>query len=229
VPKARSPLFVRLGAVTLAAIVAVVALVLVSQGGSSGGDGGPAKPGRFAAIPQQGLMLGKPDAPLTMVEFADLQCPFCAQYDRDVLPTLLKRYVRTGKLRLELRPLAFIGPDSVRMASVVVAAAEQGRAWQLVDLIYHNQGRENSGYATEEYLREQMAKVPGLDAGAAIGDSSSAAVARQLRSAQTAATQAGVDSTPSFLLGPTGGRLERLSPSALEPDAFTGPIDQQLR
>jgi protein-disulfide isomerase len=218
----------RLAAVGLAAVLLVAVLVAVSQSGSSGGGGAP-NPGRFRGIPQHGLVLGNPDAPLTMVEFADLQCPFCAQYDRDVLLTIVKRYVRTGKLRLELRLLTFIGPDSVRMARVAEAAAGQERAWPLVDLIYHNQGEENSGYATTAYLRKLMAQVPGLDGGQALGDSSSAAVAAPLRDAQTAAHRAGIDSTPSFLIGPTGGRLAPLSPSALEPSAFTGPIDKLLR
>lgn len=225
---ARSPALIRLGAVALAAIVVVVVLVVVSQGGSSD-DGGPAKPGLFTGIPQQGLALGKPDAPVTLVEYADLQCPFCAQYDRDVLPTLVKRYVRPGKLRLELRPLAFIGPDSVRMARVVEAAAEQDRAWPLVDLIYHNQGRENSGYATDAYMRKLMARVPGLDGDGALSEAGSRAVTARLRSAQASAGRAGIDSTPSFLVGRTGGRLATLRPSALEPGPFTDAIDKQLR
>ena len=224
----RSPLS-RLAAVAAAAVLVVAVLVAVSQGGSSDGGGGEAKPGLLNGIPQRGLALGKPTAPLTMVEFADLQCPFCAQYDRDVLPTLVKRYVRTGRLRLEFQPLAFIGPDSARMAVVVAGAAEQARAWQLIDLIYHNQGRENSGYGSVEHLRKLMARVPGLDADAAVAGSTSAAVARRVRSAQAAATRAGIDSTPSFLIGRSGGKLSRLSPSALEPSAFTGPIDKLLR
>jgi protein-disulfide isomerase len=214
--------------VIVAAVVVVVVLVVVSQGGSSGG-GGAANPSRFSGIPQRGLVLGSPDAPVRMVEYADLQCPFCAQYDRDVLPTLVKRYVRAGQLRLELRPLAFIGPDSVRMARVVEAAAEQNRAWQLIDLIYHNQGQENSGYATDAYLRKLMAKVPGLDAGQAVSDASSSAVAARLQAVQASAKQSNINSTPYFLIGHSGGHLATLLPSALEPGPFTDAVDQQLR
>ena len=239
VPRARSPQLVRLLAVGAAALAVVVTLVVVSQGGSSDSETRAPKGGepvaavgssraRFDGIPQQGIALGNPRAPLTMVEFADLQCPFCAQYDRDVLRTIVRRYVRTGKLRLELRVLAFIGPDSVRMARTVEAAGLQDRAWQLVDLIYHNQGRENSGYATDAYLRKLMAGIPDLDGALALRESASAAAASRLTAAQAAADDAGVDSTPSFLLGPTGGRLARLSPSVLDPAAFTGPIDKLL-
>lgn len=240
VPRAaRSPQLVRLVAVGLAALAVVVTLVLVSQGGSSDSEthapkgveavaGAAASTARFAGIPQRRIVLGNPTAPLTMVEFADLQCPFCAEYNRDVLPTVVRRYVRTGKLRLELRLLAFIGPDSVRMARTAGAAARQGRAWQLVDLIYHNQGGENSGYASKAYLRKLMAAVPGLDGPRAQREASSAAVSAQLAAAQAAADRAGVDSTPSFLLGTTGGRLEPLSPAALVPEEFTGPIDELL-
>ena len=51
-----------------------------------------------------------------MVEFADLQCPFCAEYTKNVVPTIVNRYVRPGKLRIEFRPLTFIGPDSAKAA-----------------------------------------------------------------------------------------------------------------
>ncbi len=237
--RARSPQLVRLLAVSAAALAVVVTLVVVSQGGSSdsevrapkGGEpvaGVGATRARFDGIPQQGIALGNPRAPLTMVEFADLQCPFCAQYARDVLPTILRRYVRTGKLRLELRVLAFIGPDSVRMGRTVESAGLQDRAWQLVDLIYHNQGRENSGYATDAYLRKLMAGIPDLDGARALRDAGSAAADSRLADAQAAADDAGIDSTPSFLLGPTGGELTRLSPSVLEPAAFIEPIDELL-
>ena len=130
-----------------------------------GRGGEPAGGGRDSAlrgIPQSGISLGSPDAPVTMVEFADLQCPFCAEYHRNVFPTLLKRYVRTGKLRLELRLLRFLGPDSDRLARVAAAAAAQNRMWQFVGLAYQRQGAENSGYATDDFINT-LAADAGLD------------------------------------------------------------------
>jgi protein-disulfide isomerase len=66
-------------------------------------------------------------APATLTEFADLHCPFCADYARDVLPAVVDRYVRTGRLRLELQLLAFLGDDSLRGGRMAAAAARQDR------------------------------------------------------------------------------------------------------
>lgn len=137
-------------AASLAALT-VAALIAVSQAGLSS----PRQPTpattlksdlaeRFSGIPQHGDTLGRPDAPLTLVEFADLQCPFCAQYALDVLPTIIDRYVRTGYVRLVFRPLRFLGPDSRTAAAAVGSAASQNRMWEFVDAFYHRQGAENS-------------------------------------------------------------------------------------
>ena len=67
----------------------------------------------LAGIPQTPTSLGKAAASVTMVEYLDLQCPFCQQFETQVLPGLIRSYVRPGKLRIEPRLVAFIGPDSV--------------------------------------------------------------------------------------------------------------------
>jgi len=85
-----------LGASALAALAVVAILMVVSQSGAGGG-GGSSKPQAthlFDGIRQHGATLGDPKAAVKMVEFVDLQCPYCAEYTRDVLPTLVKRYVR---------------------------------------------------------------------------------------------------------------------------------------
>ena len=100
-----------------------------------------------------------------MVEFVDLQCPFCAEYTRDALPTIVKRYVRTGKLKLELRPVAILGPDSATARGRGRGSrAQQNRIWQFADLWYLNQGRENSGYVDDAFLR-RIARGAGVSAG----------------------------------------------------------------
>jgi protein-disulfide isomerase len=176
--------------------------------------------GRFAGIPQRGDTLGNPDAPVTMVEFADLQCPFCAQYDRDVLPTIIERYVRAGTVKLVFRPLRFLGPDSVTAASAAGAAAEQGKLWQFADAFYRRQAAENSGYVTNTFLRAIADAVPRLDAASLlVGDDALA------RRAEREAELNGIDSTPAFLAGPSGGPLARLEVSSLEPGAFTPQLD----
>src|SRR5512141_2096373 len=94
-------------------------------------------------IPQQGTVLGKPDAPVTLVEYADFQCPYCAQWALGTLPALVRDYVRAGKLRIEFRGLAFLGPDSETALRAALAAGREDGLWNVVELLYANQGAEN--------------------------------------------------------------------------------------
>ena len=221
----RTPMLTRLGLLAGLAVV-IVAIAVVAAGGGGGGSkkGGStsAAVAEFRGIPQSGIALGSPKAPVTMVEFADLQCPFCAQFERDVLPTILKRYVRTGKVRLEVRLLRFIGPDSDRLARVAAAASQQDRMWQFVALAYQRQGRENSGYADSEFIN-RLAADAGLKR-----TSAGTAAERQVRQSEQAAKTVGVDSTPSFLIGPTGGPYTRFEPSDLTPGSFTPALDEAI-
>jgi protein-disulfide isomerase len=174
------------------------------------------------------MTLGRADAPVTMVEFADLQCPFCAEYARDALPTIVDRYMRTGRVRLELRLISIIGPDSVPAARTAAAAALQDRTWQFADLFSRNQGQENSGYVTDGFLRSLLWATPALDVQRALAASKGAAMGGLTRRAEAEASQQGVDATPTFFARHTGGPLEQLQPSSLTADAFTGPLDQLL-
>jgi protein-disulfide isomerase len=222
----RSSMFIRLGLLAGLAIVAVLVAVVVASPGkdSSTKDSSPsAVVSSLKGIPQSGVTLGSPNAPVTMIEFADLQCPFCAEYSRNVLPTLIDRYVRTGKVQLQLRLLRFLGPDSDRLARVAVAAAAQNRMWQFVELAYERQGRENSGYANDDFINRLAA-----DAGLKKTDAGAAAE-RQVQQSEQAARTLRIGSTPSFLIGRTGGPLQRFQPSDLTPNAFIPVIQKELR
>jgi protein-disulfide isomerase len=211
-----------------AAIVAV--LVVVSRAGndrpatSASATQVHAINARFAGIPQRGIALGSSTAPLTLVEFADLQCPFCREFAQRALPTLVSRYVRTGKLRLEFRNLAFIGPDSRTAARAAAGAAEQNRLWPFIDLFYADQREENSGYVTTGFLRRVAGGVGGLDVDRALSDGAGGRASSQLAAAQALASRHRLTSTPSFLFGRTGGTLEPLVVNELSAGAFTGPI-----
>jgi protein-disulfide isomerase len=209
-----------LGAVAVAAVLAAV--VIAGGGGGGGGTKTTSDTSALRGIPQSGLSLGSRKAPVTIVEFADLQCPFCAEYHRNVFPSLLDRYVRTGKVRLELRLLRFLGPDSDRLARVALGAAAQNRMWQFVGLAYDRQGQENSGYATNDFINKLAhdAGLKNVDAGAA--------AERQVQGNERLAKTAGINSTPSFLIGPTGGTLRPFQPSELTPGAFMPKIDEEL-
>lgn len=222
----RQRLIALLGGTALLAVIVVVALVAVSQGGED--EGAPAAPTAvLEEVPEDGIALGDPDAPVTMVEFADPQCPFCADYTTEVLPDLVEEYVATGDVRMELQLLTFIGEDSLRLANAGYAATEQEGLWRFMDLAYARQGAENSGYADDAFI-ESVATDAGLDPEPLLAAAGSAEPDALAEAARSAAGEAGVDSTPSFLIGPTGGELEPLEVTALDAGAFEGPIDDAI-
>jgi protein-disulfide isomerase len=207
----------QLGALLAAAVVIVVVAIAVSSGGgskkASGAGAGGALEGvadtkaLIGGIPQSGITLGNPNAPVTMVEFADPQCPFCKEYTLNEMPALVQKYVRTGKAKMELRYLTFIGPDSVTAASVLGAAGQQNKLWNASDLFYRNQGEENSGYVTDAFLTKVLTGA-GADAAKAIAGAGSSAVSSDIGAAKTLASRYGVNATPTILVGPTGGDLK---------------------
>jgi len=195
-----------------AAVIVVVAIVVSNHGGakktSSGDFQGVAETtSLIGGIPQQGITLGKATAPVTIVEFADPQCPFCKEYTLNEMPTLIQKYVRTGKAKMELRYLTFIGPDSVTAAGVLEAAGAQGKLWQASDLFYRNQGEENSGYVDDAFLTKVLDGA-GADAAKAIAGAGSSQASQEIAAAKTLSSRYGVTGTPTILVGPTGGDLK---------------------
>jgi protein-disulfide isomerase len=219
----------QLGIVLAAAAAIVAVLIAVSQSGDDTGgpiDGGAETAELFAGIPQQGRFLGPRDAPVALVEFADMQCPACRQYSEDVMPALVSRYVRPGQVQMELQPIAILGPDSELGARAALAAARQDKMWNFADLLYRNQGLENTGYLTESFTRDVAAAVPGLDVDRFTRDLSSPAVERELARAQDEARAQGVNGTPTVLVGRRGDDPRPVEVTAQAPDQYTAAIDR---
>jgi protein-disulfide isomerase len=219
----------RLIAALFLAILIVATVLAIARPGARGGQGSQRTAGAaFAGIPEHGTLLGHPRAPATLLEFADLQCPFCAEYARDALPGLLRDWVRPGRLRLDLRLVAFIGPDSTRAARTAGAAALQDRLWQFSELFYLNQGTENSGYVTESFLRAIATPTPGLDVQRTLDARGSEPVQAQLARAQQSAEKLHVSSTPSFFLLRPGRAPAPLHPSSVTMQAVSSAIEAAL-
>jgi protein-disulfide isomerase len=179
----------------------------------------------FKGIPQQLNVLGKANAPVTMIEFADLQCPFCRDYTKSALPALVARYVRPGKTKVVFSGMHFIGPDSEKALRAVYAAGLQGRLWEYLDLLYKSQGPENAGWVTDDLLRSVGASLPGFDTNKMLADMSSAEVTNALATSDQQAQNASVSSTPTFFAGKTGAALEHINLTTLTPDAFRPTLD----
>jgi protein-disulfide isomerase len=178
-------------------------------------------------IPQHANVLGSPTAPVRLVEYADLQCPYCARFAVDVLPTIVRDYVRTGKVQLAMHGLAFVGPDSVTALRTATAAGEEGRMWNVAELLFANQGPENA-WVNDDLLRS-VVTVAGASAERVFtargGDAVSARIQGWARDAQAA----GVRGTPTFFVGPRDGRLAPVPIHALTVDEFRAVLDGALQ
>jgi len=183
----------------------------------------------FRGIPQKLNVLGNPNAPVTMVEFADLQCPFCREYTLQALPTIVKDYVRTGKVKLVFSGMAFIGPDSEKALRAAYAAGVQNRLWNVIDLLYKNQGGENSGWVSDDLLRA-VGTAAALDVGRMMADRQSPSVDNALTATSQQAANAHVNQTPTFFAGRTaGGTLSQVPVTSLTPEPFQQALDALLK
>jgi protein-disulfide isomerase len=144
------------GAVFLV-IVAIVVLIVVSGNSDSGGDAQnltevSSVDSLVEGIPQQGLTIGNPKAKVELIEYGDLQCPVCKAFSEEVLPPVIENQVKSGQAKIIFRNFVIIGPQSVPAGAAAIAAGSQGRGWNYLELFYRNQGKENSGYADDEFL-----------------------------------------------------------------------------
>jgi protein-disulfide isomerase len=217
-----SPKVLAAGAVVIALAAVAVALAFALTGGSSSSTpstttaattlpDASASTALFKGIPQHGNVLGKQNAPVTMVEYIDLQCPICRAFETDVMPTIVPRFVRSGKVRLIARPIAFIGPDSVRGRFAALAAARQNRFFDFTQLLYANQGSENSGWLDDKFVRAAYSSIPGLDVAAAEKARTEGAISQQADTFDSQADADNVRGTPTVLVGKTGGKLTEVA------------------
>ncbi len=222
------------------AAVAVVAIVLIATTGGSDTAAKPDKSGKLPGsadvaamlngVPQSGITLGDPKAKVTVVEFIDPQCPICKEFANNVFPTIVQDYVRPGKIQYQVQTLSFLGPDSIKGAKFLQAAGFQNKMFNATELLYRNQGQENSGYMTDEFLKSIGNSIPGFDTAKAMTDMGTAKAQEGLATANTFAQKYAVNGTPTLLVGKTGGTLAKIDatdPTAV--DQFKSGIDAALK
>ncbi|MFF9477306.1 DsbA family protein [Streptomyces sp. NPDC014733] len=162
------------------------------------------------------LAIGKKDAPVVLVEYADYQCSFCGRFTRETQPELIKKYVDAGTLRIEFRNFTLYGADSERAARASWAAGRQGRFWQLHDELY---AKTRKGDALAEDKLVAMARTAGVpDIEKFRADLDSDAARDALKKDQEEGYELGVQSTPSFLVN--GRPVSGAQPTAVFADAI---------
>ena len=173
----------------------------------------------FKGIPQNGLTLGYPGAPVTMIEYIDLQCPFCQQFETQVFPNIVKRYIRTKKLKVEARILDFIGPDSSRGRNAMIAVATANRAFDFSELLYYNQATENTGWLSNAMVGQAVSSIPGVHVPDVLNLVSAGSVKNQAKGFDTSAVADKVTGTPTLFVGKSGTKGKQVP--------LTSPTDEK--
>jgi protein-disulfide isomerase len=230
------------GGVVLAIVIAIVLGVVLSGGGGGGGGGGvvtsadlqglpstgsqssaSALPGAaeannlFKGIPQNDQVVGDPKAPIEMLMFIDVQCPVCQNYEVSYLPTIVQKYIRTGKVQLQLKPWAFLGAQSTTGRLGVIAAAKQNKGFEYAKVLYDNQGPEESGWLTGKEMAAIAASVNGLNLSQWRDDVNSSASQSVANDVDKLATQMKVQGTPTIFVGCKRGKLQDVTTPAAAP------------
>jgi protein-disulfide isomerase len=206
--------------VALIALVVVGVAIAISSGGSAGkapaANSAAAKQAKAAVaslltgIPQSGNRLGSPTAKVTVTEFGDLECPICRDFALSAENQLIAKDVRSGKVQLIYRSLCtatcnFNQAIFPVQQTAALAAGLQGHEWDYVELFYHEQGPENTGYVTDTYLNGLASQIPGLSYSKWLSDRSSQTLASQVTGDEQQASAKGFNSTPTIVVqGPKG-------------------------
>ena len=164
---------------------------------------------------------------MVLVEYVDLQCPYCALFSRRTLPPVIRSYVRTGKVRLLFRGLAFVGPDSTKALRWTYGAAAQNKLWNVLELLFAGQGGENEGWVTQPLLDKVARSVPGLDLARLRKDAPRTGL--EIASAAAAAQAAKVPGTPYLQAGRSLGKLQTVRLKSLEARDLAAQLDALLK
>ncbi len=143
--------------------------------------------------------LGQPDAPITLVEFSDYQCPFCRRHYINTHGELVKNYVDTGKIRIVMKefPLTSIHPRALPASLAALCAGDQGKYWEMHNLLFENQ----KSLSNEDLL--DYGKQLGLETDRFTDCFTDGTYAERVDNDMNDGKEFGVRGTPSFVMGIT--------------------------
>jgi protein-disulfide isomerase len=217
----------QLGVVVAITVACMTAIVIATDAGGTR----PPRPGSvqaigteqqvsalLAGIPQHANVLGLPAAPTTIEWFGDLQCPYCRKFSAESLPAIIRKRVRTGQVKLEYRSMETATRERKVFEDQQIAALAAGlqdKMWNFVETFYREQGEEDSGYVTETYLQGIASQVPGLNLALWTEDRNDPQLVKEIATDRKVAAAEKLAGTPSFLIGPKGGKMEKVTPSKI--------------
>ena len=181
-------------------------------------------------IPEERERLGNPHALVTLVIYGDLECPTCRYLALYTLPTIIKEFVRPGKLKLEYHSFESATPEPAvfqKQQVAALAAGQQNKMWYFVELFYHEQGREYTNYVTESYLDGLAQQIPGLNLAEWMTARADSDLAEEVASDEQLGVGYLWESTPDFLLDDGTGQY-LFHPASASPRAFTAAIKERV-
>jgi len=175
-------------------------------------------PRRYEVSLDDDPVKGSPDAPVTIVEFSEFQCPYCGLYVRETFPKIDETYVKTGKVKYVFRdfPLTSIHPNAQKAAEAAGCAAQQGKFWEYHDILFTHQD------ALDVPSLKQYAADLGLDTAQFDACLDSGAMADEVAKDMADGQQYGVTGTPAFFVN--GIKLTGAQPF----EAFQELIEEEL-
>ncbi len=170
--------------------------------------------------------IGKADAPVVVAYWTDYQCPFCKKFETNTLPTLIEKYVNTGKLKIVFKDFQFLGSDSQTAGlfeqAVWETSPESFLKWQ--EAMFTNQDAENGGWGSKDDIIALTKTISGIDTGEVLGlmESNKNEYQKELDDDKAEGGKFGISGTPGFVIG-------KQSISGAQPlNVFTQIIDAEL-
>jgi protein-disulfide isomerase len=155
------------------------------------------------ALTSRDAVLGSANAPVTVIEYGDYQCPFCAQYFATLQPQLIQQYINTGEVKMVFRNFPFLGTESTAAAEAAECAEDQNKLWAYHDALYNAKlgddqagGGEDDGFYTAALFTSLAGKV-GMNTTTFANCVNGNTDANLVTQDKANATAVGVDSTPT--------------------------------
>jgi protein-disulfide isomerase len=183
--------------------------------------------GTVPPLSKDDRVLGDSGAKVTLVEYADFQCPFCGKFQKEVVSTIGDSYVKDGRVQLVYRDYAFLGPESTRAAEAARCAGDQNKFWEYHDYLFSHQNGENQGAFSDPNLKS-FAKALGLNETSFNSCLDSSKYAKAVSDSTAEGNTAGVNGTPKgFIL--VQGKVVSTIDGAEPLTMVTAKLDKALK
>ena len=224
-PKSDSKIKIAIAGAVVAVIIGVIAFMSMDPESIKADT---IKPAKLSLDTRTGSpVLGDPEAPITIVEFGDYQCPFCKRWNENTKPLIEERLIKPGVASLIYVDFPIIGPDSVKVHAGSYCAEDQGLYWEYHDHAYANQGHENDGWANAENVKILASEISGLDSDTFNECMDSKKYEQRVNDNRKVASDSGARSTPSFIIISPDGSGETIV-GAQPSEAFESVVYEML-